>query len=64
MATTVPAQTDVERRDAFAEQLFRHTIGALELMHVYVGERLGLYDALADGAAMSPSELADRTVMG
>jgi SAM-dependent methyltransferase len=64
MTTTVPAQTDFERRDAFAEQLFRHTIGALELMHVYVGERLGLYDALADGAAMSPSELADRTGIG
>lgn len=64
MTTTVPAQTDVERRDAIAEQLFRHTIGALELMHVYVGERLGLYDALADGAAMSPSELAARAGIG
>lgn len=37
---------DTQRRDSLVEQLFQSTIGALELLHVYVGDRLGLYAAL------------------
>jgi SAM-dependent methyltransferase len=36
-------------------------VAALELYTVYVGERLGLYRALADGGPATSSELADRT---
>jgi hypothetical protein len=46
---------------ALADRLFRDMTGALELLTVYVGERLGLYQALyADGPATS-AELAART---
>src|SRR2546427_2664800 len=46
---------------ALAERLFRDVTGALELFTVYLGERLGLYQALdRDGPATS-SELAGRT---
>src|ERR1700722_17768206 len=44
-----------------ADRLFRDMVGALELLTVYLGERLGLYQALyADGPATS-AELAART---
>jgi 2-polyprenyl-3-methyl-5-hydroxy-6-metoxy-1,4-benzoquinol methylase len=46
---------------ALAGRLFRDMAGALELLTVYLGERLGLYRALwADGPATS-AELAART---
>jgi SAM-dependent methyltransferase len=46
---------------ALADRLFRDMAGALELLTVYLGERLGLYQALyADGPATS-AELAART---
>jgi SAM-dependent methyltransferase len=50
--------TDAERRDAFVERLFGATIGSLELFGVYLGDRLGLYAALAGADATSPDELA------
>ena len=31
---------------ALADRLFRNMVGALELLTVYLGERLGLYQAL------------------
>src|SRR5690348_4537956 len=46
---------------ALADRLFRDMTGALELLTVYLGEQLGLYQALhADGPATS-AELAART---
>src|SRR5512135_1350259 len=46
---------------ALADRMFRNMTGALELLTVYLGERLGLYQALhADGPATS-AELAART---
>jgi 2-polyprenyl-3-methyl-5-hydroxy-6-metoxy-1,4-benzoquinol methylase/DNA-binding transcriptional ArsR family regulator len=47
-----------ERRDALAERLFLNAVAAFDLFSVYLGERLGLYRALADGGPMTPSELA------
>jgi 2-polyprenyl-3-methyl-5-hydroxy-6-metoxy-1,4-benzoquinol methylase len=49
-----------ERRDALVQRLFEATLGAFDLLAVYLGSRLGLYRALTDGAA-TPSELAERT---
>lgn len=46
---------------ALAERLFRDAVGALELYTVYLGERLGLYQALAEGGWVTSSELAERT---
>jgi SAM-dependent methyltransferase len=49
-----------ERRDALVERLFGATIGTLELFGVYLGDRLGLYAALAAGGPLDPDELARR----
>jgi ubiquinone/menaquinone biosynthesis C-methylase UbiE len=50
-----------ERTEALMERLFRDSLGALELYAVYLGERLGFYRALAEGGAVTSSDLAERT---
>ena len=52
------AVTAAERRDALVERLFAATIGAFDLCSVYVGDRLGLYRALAEAGPMTPAQLA------
>ena len=54
-------QTVEHRRDAFAERLFGSTIGAMEVVTIYLGDRLGFYGALADPGPATPAELAART---
>jgi 2-polyprenyl-3-methyl-5-hydroxy-6-metoxy-1,4-benzoquinol methylase len=46
---------------ALAGRLFGDVVGALELFTVYLGERLGLYRALARDGPVTSSELAGRT---
>ena len=46
---------------ALAGRLFRDMTGALELLTVYLGERLGLYQALHAGGSATSPELAART---
>jgi 2-polyprenyl-3-methyl-5-hydroxy-6-metoxy-1,4-benzoquinol methylase len=41
---------DTERRDALVERLFEAVLGFNDLHAVYLGDRLGLYEALAGGA--------------
>lgn len=53
---------DTAARDALVERLFAATVGSLELLHVYIGERLGLYRALASATGpMTSSEVAAAT---
>jgi SAM-dependent methyltransferase len=47
-----------ERRDALVERLFDATLGAFDLLTVYLGDRLGLYAALAERGASTSGELA------
>jgi 2-polyprenyl-3-methyl-5-hydroxy-6-metoxy-1,4-benzoquinol methylase len=47
------------RRDALVERLFTNAIGAFDLFSVYVGDRLGLYAALAEKGPLTTAELAD-----
>jgi 2-polyprenyl-3-methyl-5-hydroxy-6-metoxy-1,4-benzoquinol methylase len=47
-----------ERRDALVERLFGATIGAFDVCGVYIGDRLGLYRALAECGPASAAELA------
>jgi 2-polyprenyl-3-methyl-5-hydroxy-6-metoxy-1,4-benzoquinol methylase len=56
MATATEA---TERRDALVERLFMDAVGAFDLFSVYIGERLGLYRALADRGPLTSSELAE-----
>ncbi|HYX60850.1 MAG TPA: hypothetical protein VE888_17785, partial [Streptosporangiaceae bacterium] len=46
---------------ALTSRLFRDMTGALELLTVYLGERLGLYQALHAGGPATSAELAART---
>jgi SAM-dependent methyltransferase len=46
-------------RDAFAERLFGMALGAYELMTVHLGDRLGLYRALAGRDGTTEAELAE-----
>jgi 2-polyprenyl-3-methyl-5-hydroxy-6-metoxy-1,4-benzoquinol methylase len=61
MTTTMPtlSEEEVLQRDAFVGRLFESGLRAGELMTVYLGDRLGLYRALAAGPA-TPAELASR----
>jgi 2-polyprenyl-3-methyl-5-hydroxy-6-metoxy-1,4-benzoquinol methylase len=53
------SQADEARRDALVQGLFTATVNALELLHVYIGDRLGLYRVMSErGSAMSAPELA------
>jgi len=55
------AQADPGDPAALAGRLFRDMTGALELLTVYLGERLGLYQALSAGGPATSAELAART---
>src|ERR671917_503595 len=55
------ARTPEQRREALVERVFGSAIGLMELLSIYVGERLGLYRALADGGAATAPELAAAT---
>ena len=48
-----------ERTDELAERLFGSMLGSMEVLTVYLGDRLGLYRALTDGPA-TPEDLAAR----
>lgn len=60
MTLTVPTPAEQERRDALAERLFTATIGAFDLLAVYIGDRLDLYRHLADGDPTTSVELGAR----
>ena len=47
-------------RDALIEKMMAAVGGAFEIFTIYIGNRLGLYDAMADAAGLTSTELADR----
>lgn len=60
MTTTVQV-ADPPTVDQFAEQIFGAALGAIQLQSVYLGDRLGWYDVLAQEGPLTPAELAHRT---
>ena len=60
MHASAKSLTDKEQadRDALVGRLFTSTIGALELFHVYLGDRLGLYRALRTAGPLTAAALA------
>lgn len=52
---------EIERRDALAGRLFQATLGMMDLLTIYLGDRLGLYRALFEGGPATAAELAART---
>jgi SAM-dependent methyltransferase len=62
MTTTIqPRQVDQERLDAFVGQLVTDVGATLSAGLVVIGDRLGLYRAMADGTPVTAEELAERT---
>ena len=47
-------------RDALAERLVEACIAGLDLFHIYIGDQLGLYRALAGAGSLTAAELAAR----
>jgi SAM-dependent methyltransferase len=60
MVATAPGVDVTAQRDALVERIFGATIAAMDLFAVYLGDRLGYYQALAAGPLTS-IELANRT---
>lgn len=60
MAEPVPDEVDEVERVSAA--MFERLLGGIEIVSVYIGDRLGLYTALRGGPA-TPAELAGRTGM-
>ena len=58
MTTTTIDQTKLE---AFLHQFVGDLGATVQAAGVVLGDRLGLYRALADGGPATPAELADRT---
>jgi hypothetical protein len=63
MTTTdsLQAKFVASQRDAFIERFLQHAAGTFSLFSIYIGDRLGLYRALADEGPAAPAELASRT---
>lgn len=62
--TTEAIEPDLDRPfngEALVGRLFEQTIGAFELLNVYIGDRLGLYRVLAAGDPATPREFATRS---
>jgi 2-polyprenyl-3-methyl-5-hydroxy-6-metoxy-1,4-benzoquinol methylase len=56
-----PVQSPEQRRDALVERIFGSCIGFMEILSIYVGDRLGFYRALVDDGGATASQLAEAT---
>jgi 2-polyprenyl-3-methyl-5-hydroxy-6-metoxy-1,4-benzoquinol methylase len=54
-------ETAEQRRDTLVERIFENSVGFLELLSIYIGDRLGLYRALANNGEATATELASAT---
>ena len=54
-------QSSEQRRDALVERIFGSCIGFMEILSIYVGDRLGFYRTLVDNGGATASQLADAT---
>jgi len=63
--TTTLAQVNerdhAEQRAALSARLLRSTAGLFDIFTIYIGNALGLYQALGTGRYMTSAELADKT---
>ncbi|WP_454729992.1 class I SAM-dependent methyltransferase [Cellulosimicrobium protaetiae] len=56
-----PSGPTASDADAFADRLFAATLGAIDVLSVHVGDRLGWYRALVDAGPLTSTGLAERT---
>ena len=60
-AVTQPAPINEDKMNAFLGKVVGDFGAALSSSLVYIGQKLGLYKALASGQAVTPAELAEKT---
>ena len=58
MSTTVSEESIEQQVEGLVERFFMGCVGAIELITVHLGNRLGLYDALAEHGPCTSAELA------
>ncbi|HET7089290.1 MAG TPA: class I SAM-dependent methyltransferase [Anaerolineae bacterium] len=65
MSDSPQVSTDAvaRQRDAFVERFLHFASGTFNIFTIYIGDRLGLYRALAQGGPSTAAELATRTSM-
>lgn len=63
MTATVQATTEnvTAQRDALVERMLQSTSGMFDIFTIYLGDRLGFYDALSANGSLTSKELADKT---
>jgi len=63
MSSTQPLSPEsiASQRDAFIERFLGFASGTFSMFSIYIGDRLGLYRALAGGGPATSAELAKRT---
>ncbi len=59
--STVPAAADPARQEAFVGTILGHLSGTMSTLLACIGDRLGLFKALAAHGSATSAELADRT---
>jgi hypothetical protein len=60
-AQSMPADMIDGQRDVFIERFLGFASGTFNIFSVYIGDRLGLYRALAEAGPSTSSELASLT---
>ena len=58
--TTASQSIASQTAEGFADKVFKAALGTMETFNLYLGDRLGWLDALAEASATA-SELAERT---
>ena len=61
MNTTTLNGNHTEQRDAFIERMLRATGGLFDIFTIYIGDRLGYYQALAEQGWLTSTQLAAAT---
>lgn len=59
--TLEPADRAADARAAFVDRILQGVAGVFEVFSIYLGDRLGYYQALKDGSALTSSDLAKKT---
>lgn len=57
---TTLSEAETEQRDEFVQRLFLAAVQSIDLLSMYLGDRLGLYDTLRATGAATAGELAAR----
>jgi 2-polyprenyl-3-methyl-5-hydroxy-6-metoxy-1,4-benzoquinol methylase len=55
------SESIIQQRDAFIDRFLQSASGTFNIFTIYIGDRLGLYRALAEAGPTTSKELAERT---